>query len=74
MTVLLGLDIGTTSTIGILINNRGETLGVASRPTRLFSVQANWAEEEPAQWWENVGKVCRELLSKTVFLQMQLQA
>ena len=34
MTVLLGLDIGTTSTIGILINSRGETLGVASRRTR----------------------------------------
>ena len=65
MTVLLGLDIGTTSTIGILIDNRGGTLAVASRPTKLFSDQANWAEEEPMQWWENVGAVCRELLSRT---------
>jgi xylulokinase len=65
MKVLLGLDIGTTSTIGILINNRGGILGIASCPTRLFSDHANWAEEEPEQWWENVGAVSRELLSKT---------
>ena len=32
MPLLLGLDIGTTSTIGILIDESGATLAMASRP------------------------------------------
>jgi xylulokinase len=63
MGVFLGLDIGTTSTIGILIDDRGGTLAVASRPVDLHSPHGNWAEEDPAQWWSNVGAVCRELLT-----------
>jgi xylulokinase len=65
MAVFLGLDIGTTSTIGILIGTSGETLATASRPATLHSDHANWAEEDPLQWWENVGAVSRDLLLKT---------
>jgi len=62
MGVFLGLDIGTTSTIGILIDDEGRTLAVASRPVDLHSPHANWAEEDPAQWWANVGEITRELM------------
>lgn len=62
MAVFLGLDIGTTSTIGVLIDAAGRTLAVASRPVELHSPHANWAEEDPAQWWANVGEISRELL------------
>jgi xylulokinase len=62
MAVFLGLDIGTTSTIGILIDEAGRTHAVASRPVDLHSPHANWAEEDPAQWWENVGEITRDLL------------
>ena len=63
MPIFLGLDIGTTSTIGILIDDRGGTLATAKRPSDLYSDDANWAEEDPDQWWRNVGEVSRELLS-----------
>lgn len=63
MSCVLGLDIGTTSTIGILIRLPGETLGVASRPVDLRSEKRGWAEEDPVQWWVNVGEIVRELLS-----------
>ncbi len=63
MSVTLGLDIGTTSTIGILIDTAGRTLALASRPVELFAERPGWAEEEPEQWWRNVGEVCRELLA-----------
>ena len=64
MSCVLGLDIGTTSTIGILIRLPGSTLGVASRPVELRAEKPGWAEEDPAQWWANVGEIVRELLAQ----------
>ncbi|MGH6961801.1 MAG: FGGY-family carbohydrate kinase [Dongiaceae bacterium] len=65
MPLLLGLDIGTTSTIGILIDQGGTTLATASRPCVLYSDHANWSEEDPEQWWSNSCAVIRELLAKS---------
>jgi xylulokinase len=65
LSYVLGLDIGTTSTIGVLIRLPGETLAVVSRPVELRSEKLGWAEEDPAQWWANVGEIVRELLSRT---------
>ena len=59
---VLGLDIGTTSTIGVLIRPPDETLALASRPVTLRSDHVGWAEEDPEQWWRNVGEIVRELL------------
>ena len=62
MTCILGLDIGTTSTIGILIRMPDRILGLASRPVTLHAPHPGWAEEDPAQWWANVRGITRELL------------
>ena len=64
MPLLLGLDIGTTSTIGILIDDRGGTVAVESRPVTFHSDHANWAEEDTEEWWRNVGEICRALVAK----------
>lgn len=61
MAVLVGLDIGTTSTIGVLIRPDGSTLATASRPVRLYSERPGWSEEDPGQWWSNACAVLREL-------------
>ncbi len=58
---LIGLDIGTTSTIGVLIDADGHCLATVSRPVELISEQAGWAEEEPRQWWANSQEILREL-------------
>jgi len=65
MPLLLGLDIGTTSTIGILIDGSGATLATASRPCTLYSDRANWSEEDAEQWWRNGCAVICELLAKS---------
>jgi xylulokinase len=62
MRCVLGLDIGTTSTIGVLIRLPDQTLALASRPVTLRSEKVGWAEEDPEQWWANVGEIVRELL------------
>jgi xylulokinase len=62
MRCVLGLDIGTTSTIGVLIRPPDQTLALASRPVALRSDHVGWAEEDPEQWWANVGEIARELM------------
>ena len=47
MALLLGLDIGTTSTVGIVIDSAGGTLALASRPVELHTPELNRAEEDP---------------------------
>ncbi|NKL02748.1 carbohydrate kinase [Rhizobium leguminosarum bv. viciae] len=65
MSITLGLDIGTTSTIGILIELPNRVLGLTSRPSTLQSPQHGWAEEDPAEWWANVCEITRELIATT---------
>jgi len=60
-TYLLGLDIGTTATKAILADTEGHILAEQSAPNMLDSPQPGWAEENPAEWWENVGTVCRAI-------------
>ncbi|QFR34888.1 FGGY-family carbohydrate kinase [Ancylobacter sp. TS-1] len=62
MAYVLGLDIGTTSTIGLLLRLPGEIVAVTSRPVTLSSPHAGWAEEDTAQWWANVCSITRELV------------
>ena len=61
--LVIGLDIGTTSTIGILVAPPDRIVAVASRPTTLSSPHPGWAEEDPAEWWANSCAVLRELMT-----------
>ena len=62
MSYVLGFDIGTTSTIGALIELPTRIVAVVSRPVRLNSPKPGWAEEDPAEWWANVCEISHELL------------
>lgn len=65
MTCVLGLDIGTTSTIGILVSLPSQVLATASRPVVLNSPQPGWAEEDPEQWWSNCCEIIHELIARS---------
>jgi xylulokinase len=65
MQAFLGLDIGTTSTAGILIDAGGNTLGTMERPSELVSLHATWAEEDPDLWWSNCCALTRDLLKSS---------
>jgi xylulokinase len=62
--VVIGLDIGTTSTMAAAISLPDQILAVASRPVTLSSPHAGWAEEDPAQWWDNAVAVLREVVAE----------
>ena len=61
--LLLGLDIGTTQTKGVLIDGAGAVVAEAARDATLYSERPTWAEEDPSQWWVNVCAITRELLA-----------
>jgi xylulokinase len=65
MSIFLGLDIGTTSTIGLLADDGDRILATAKRAVDLSSPNPGWAEEDPEQWWTNVCAVVPELLKKS---------
>jgi xylulokinase len=62
-TTVIGLDIGTTSTIAIAVRVPDQILHMASRPVTLSSPKPGWAEEDPAEWWANSCAVLRETIA-----------
>ena len=59
---VVGLDIGTTSTVAVIMRADGAALASAARPARLFSPEAGFAEADPAEWWDNACAVLREAI------------
>ena len=50
-TVLVGLDIGTSSAKAVAIDRDGEVLKVAERPYAPVSPRPGWSEQDPEEWW-----------------------
>lgn len=61
MTLLLGIDIGTTATKAVVLDAGRGLIAQAERPTTLYSDRPGWAEEDPDAWWANVVSICGEL-------------
>jgi xylulokinase len=65
MSYVIGLDIGTTSTIGILVQLPATVISIVSRPVTLMSRQPGWAEEDPEEWWRNSCAIIRQLMTES---------
>jgi xylulokinase len=52
MTVLLGVDLGTSSVKAVVVREDGALLGVGSREYPILTPELNWAEQNPQTWWE----------------------
>jgi len=61
VSLLLGIDVGTSATKAVLLDRERGVVARAERPVELRSPQPGWAEEDPEQWWTNVCSLCREL-------------
>ena len=64
MSVVLGLDIGTTSTKGVVLDPQSGIVESLSRPVAPASRAPGWFEEDPEQWWRNVCEICSEVTSR----------
>ncbi len=62
MKYLIGMDIGTSSTRAIIINEDGKLIASASADYPLITPKPGWAEQNPNDWWEASIKVLRKVL------------
>ena len=63
--LLLGIDIGTSSTKGVLARPDGEVLATAHREHELSLPRPGWAEHDAeGVWWADFVSICGELLGK----------
>lgn len=63
MTLLLGIDVGTTATKAVLLDPNHGPVAEAARPVQLHSPHPGWAEEDTEDWWRNICELTRELVS-----------
>ncbi len=60
----LGIDVGTSGTKGIMVNDRGDLLGEAEAGYEVATPHPGWTEQSPADWWAAVQTVCRDLVER----------
>lgn len=62
---LLGIDIGTSSTKAVLINQHGQVIAWADEEYNIDSPQAGWAEQNPETWRNAAVNTVRSVLLET---------
>lgn len=63
--VLLGVDIGTSSSKGVVVRLDGTIVATAQRPHQLSLPRAGWAEHDAeAVWWADFVSIARELTGR----------
>lgn len=60
----LGIDLGTSSVKVLAINDKHEIVGDASREYPVYFPQDKWAEQDPADWWEQTALTIKDLVAK----------
>ncbi len=57
----LGLDFGTSSVKGVLIDQKQKIIASASSPLKVSRPHPGWSEQNPEDWWKAAGKVVAQL-------------
>ena len=65
MPALLGIDIGTSGTKAILIDETGRVLARATEEYPLYSPKSLWSEQNPSDWWAATVGTVRAVLAKS---------
>jgi xylulokinase len=63
MSYFIGLDISTTATKALLMDERGKVTAVASAQYDFETPHPLWSEQHPDLWWEGPIKSIRQVLS-----------
>jgi len=65
MSYLLGIDIGTSGTKTLLIDEAGKTIASATDTYPLSTPKPLWAEQEPEDWWQATVSTIRAVLRES---------
>jgi xylulokinase len=64
MAVFLGIDVSTTASKALLIDEHGEVLATASQAHTLQTPKPLWSEQDPNEWWQAVAASISAVLEK----------
>ena len=64
MSILLGIDVGTSSTKAVVIDDRGGILGVASADHPSSTPLPGWSEQIPQDWWRSACEAVGRALAQ----------
>jgi xylulokinase len=57
----LGLDFGTSSVKGVLMDEKQKLIATASSPLKVSRPHAGWSEQDPHSWWKAANLVVKAL-------------
>ncbi|MCL5676853.1 MAG: FGGY family carbohydrate kinase, partial [Firmicutes bacterium] len=63
MSLLLGIDLGTSAVKVLAVSSDGEILGIGSAGYVLQTPHPGWVEQDPAEWWQAVRSAVRQCLA-----------
>lgn len=63
MTLLLGIDVGTSSVKAVVIDTAGHVLATASAEHPMLQPRTGWTEQDPGEWWNGAVLAVRQALS-----------
>jgi xylulokinase len=62
----LGIDVGTTSIKGLVVDENGKLLDNYSYPLKMNIPKPGWAEQDPNKWWEGVLEILKNVSLKHI--------
>ncbi len=65
MPYLIGIDVGTSGTKTLLIDEAGHAVAAATVEYPLYTPRPNWAEQDPEDWWNATVQTVRAVLDKS---------
>ncbi len=65
MAHVLGIDVSTTATKAVLIDEAGAVLGVGTAEYNFESPRPLWSEQDPRLWWDGAVTAIRDVVSTT---------
>lgn len=65
MGFLLGLDVGTSGTKALIMDEEGENIYTSTVEYPLLTPKANWAEQNPSDWWDGTVEAIKQVINKS---------
>ncbi|HID63013.1 MAG TPA: xylulokinase, partial [Anaerolineae bacterium] len=65
MVYLLGIDVGTTGSKSLLINEKGQVAASATVEYPMYTPHPQWAEQDPQDWWQATVESIRQVLAES---------
>jgi xylulokinase len=63
-TCFLGIDVSTTGSKALLVDEQGVVFATASAPHTLQTPKPLWSEQNPLEWWQAVSTAIRSVLQQ----------